>query len=85
MTEEIIKYEDWRDDAIIFGVHLTLENSRFASPVCPYHGSLSIRKKKINIWKCNKCDFKYKVDEQYYRKWLRKMINIENENRWNTL
>lgn len=71
MTE---KYGDWRDDALNLKMSLHHEDSRFALPVCPEHGFITIRKKKVHIWKCNKCDFEFEVDEEHYRNWRKKMI-----------
>jgi hypothetical protein len=68
-------YGDWRDDIIALGIPLHMPDSKYASPECPTHGWISMRKKKINIWKCDRCKCEIILDEKTYRDWRNKNAN----------
>ena len=71
MALEVKEYGDWRDDIEPHLLHLG--NSRHASPMCPQHGWLGMRKKKISVWKCVECGYTVKIEEATYRKWRTRM------------
>jgi len=73
MTDII--YGDWRDDLIALNIPINMAESRYASPMCPKHGWLWMRKKKINVWQCVQCNCKIEIDEQEYRAWRKKNCN----------
>lgn len=75
MSKGEMKYGDWRDKLIAEGIPLSLEDSSYAAPMCPRHGWITMRKKKINVWKCSACDFEVSLDEQEYRAWRAKAVN----------
>jgi hypothetical protein len=68
-------YGDWRDEVIALGVPLNMPESKYASPMCPKHGWITMRKKKINVWQCDICKCKIELDEQIYREWRKKNAN----------
>jgi len=69
--ERTSPYGDWRDDIEPHLLHLG--NSQFASPMCPEHGWIGMRKKKISVWACNMCEYTVKINEPIYREWRNKM------------
>jgi len=68
-------YGDWRDEVIALNIPLNMPDSKYASPMCPKHGWLTMRKKKINIWECSQCHCRIELDEQIYRAWRKKNCN----------
>lgn len=71
MAKDTRLYGDWRDDIEPRLLHMG--DSQFASPMCPDHGWLGMRKKKVSVWKCMNCDYTVKVDEVVYREWRERM------------
>lgn len=71
----ILTYGDWRDDIVALGIPLHMAESKYASPMCPKHGWIRMRKKKINIWQCDDCGFKVILDETSYRIWRKTNAN----------
>jgi hypothetical protein len=68
-------YGDWRDDVVALGIPLHMAESKYASPMCATHGWLSMRKKKINVWQCDRCKCKIELDEKEYRAWRERYGN----------